>query len=301
MPATFYRCYSDTSAGTLVSGQGRGHQVLALDELREQFELHCEKWSTTSTKLISITTSLIRVLHIALTKLVDREPAEKIVIVFISAPPEDKPQYHSAKRLADEFDFEKPHLYSSEYLAEWEIRSDAVQHSITLETLIDRGLFSKWDESELSLRSVEDLRKYIGNVLFNGCQNAYELGLGLGFMARTFGARAPSKHIAKKLLHEIVKPSFVDDFGYAIIRYKPAKIVLDDIEDWLAAYEGIDTAIIDWWLCDVEFIWLVKNHNKLADCERQDMSDIWSDDARYNEKMAELERAIEKDAVKCGL
>lgn len=140
---TYFRCYSDKSAGKLVSGRGRSNQKLSESDLCKEFKSHCKKWSTKPTKLVSVTTSLIRVLHIALSKYRAKEPADTICIVFIRVLPSDQSRYHSAKRLAEMLHFKDSHLYNSEYLAEWEIRPDTVQHTITLETLIDRGLLLK--------------------------------------------------------------------------------------------------------------------------------------------------------------
>jgi hypothetical protein len=138
-----------------------------------------------------MTTSLIRAVHIDLGKFMDGEPPKQIYIVFISASPENESQYQSAQNLAEELHFENSHLYPSEYLAEWEIKPNAVQHSITLKTLLDRGLFRGWDESLLDFERVEDLRNGIGRMLFNRIRMLTSLVWGLGFMAQKFGARAP--------------------------------------------------------------------------------------------------------------
>ena len=196
-------------------------------------------------------TSLVRALHIAVRKSIGGVAAEQIYIIFINAPPEDEPHYHSAKTLAEELHFENPGLYSSEYLAEWQIEPKAIQHSMTLKTLIGRGLFPRWDESKRKFGHVEDLRNKVGKTLFNGYQTAYKLGLGLGLVARKFGAKALSMDIARKLLDEVIRPRFID--------YRPINA------DRLAASQGINTAIIDWCLYDDEFMRSIKHHYRWAD------------------------------------
>jgi hypothetical protein len=133
----------------------------------------------------------MRVLHRALAKLINEEPAETIVIAFISSPPVNEPQYHPARRLAEKLGFEDSHLFSTEYLAEGEIDCHAVQHAVILRTLISRGLFSNWDALEGNMITVNGLRHYIVDMLFSRNRNAYKIGLTLGSMSQALRARAP--------------------------------------------------------------------------------------------------------------
>jgi hypothetical protein len=136
--------------------------------------------------LVSLSSNITRILHVALAKLFDEEPAETIVITFINPPRANKSQYHSARSLAEELGFKDSHLFSTEYLAEGEINPGAVQHSITLRTLIDRGLFSDWNALDKNITNSDDLHHYIGNMLFESNMNPYKIGLALGsFVIRT--------------------------------------------------------------------------------------------------------------------
>jgi len=126
-------------------------------------------------------------------------------------------------------------------------------------------LFRGWDKSHLNFEGVEDLRHGIGKMLFNRSRNAYEVGLTLGIMAGTFAARSPSQAIARKLLHDIIRPRFNN--ADISIDYEPAKSLFSDIDDGIAANNGIDTAIIDWWLCDDDFVLSVEDHHERVDRE----------------------------------
>jgi len=102
-------------------------------------------------------------------------------------------------------------------------------------------------------------------------------------MTRTFGARAPSREIARKLLHEIVRPQFPS--AYASVEYEPAGKLFNHAENWHAAIEGIDTAIVFWWFCDEEFVRSVEHHHAWADWRRREIGEVWLGDPTCNEKM----------------
>ena len=67
---SFYRSFSNSSAGSLVSGKGKGGQQLSTRELPSEFQNYkkfARKQLTTA--LISVTVSFINVLHRAFDKL----------------------------------------------------------------------------------------------------------------------------------------------------------------------------------------------------------------------------------------
>jgi len=123
-------------------------------------------------------------------------------------------------------------------------------------------------------------------------QNAYKLGLTLGLTARIFGARAPLQDIARKLLHEILRPQSTEVYKHT--DYEPAKNMFNDAKGRRGADGGIDIAIIDWWLRDEEFVRSVEDRCEWADCKGQEIDELWLADPRYDEKMEELERVVEK-------
>lgn len=149
----------------------------------------------------------------------------------------NEPQYRAAKDLVETIGDKNVYQFLSEYVVEWEIRAEAIEHSVTLQALIARGLyqFLGWDNTKGGtgriFGSTQDLRDAIGRSLFNGNQNPFEIRLQLGRMTRIFGARAPLKRIAKEILDKIVKSGVNIEFIDISVRYELAKNVLTDIPD----------------------------------------------------------------------
>ena len=79
-------CCSETSAGRLSSGKRLlGYHVnpLELGALRAEFRNHTLRDAEEPTALISVSTNLLRVVHIAYQKLRSGEEADSIEILFI--------------------------------------------------------------------------------------------------------------------------------------------------------------------------------------------------------------------------
>jgi hypothetical protein len=153
-------------------------------------------------------------------------------------------------------------------------------------------------DTEESMIIAKNLLHNIGNMLFSGNMNAHEIGLAFGFMSRAFGARAPSIDISRGVWTSTARPYFHEEFGYTTRGYHEANDKLPEVEDLLVAHEGIDIAVIDWWLCHEEIVWLVNNHNKWADSARMALSGTNREDC---EERRILERAIETATTECGL
>jgi hypothetical protein len=64
----FYRCFSDSSAGGLISGKGRRHTHLSNNELRTEFSNHLRSLSKKPTALISVSSRIIDTLQRAFGK-----------------------------------------------------------------------------------------------------------------------------------------------------------------------------------------------------------------------------------------
>lgn len=244
-----------------------------------------------------MTSSLIRALHIALGKYHDKESPETIYIALISGSPANQPLYLSARRLAEEIAFEEPHLHSSECLAECEIRPDAFQHIITLDTLMYRGL-RQWIPGQF--RTPEDLRDGIGRALFDKAEIALEVGLEVGLLARRFMAGVLTKDIAMELLHGIVRPVFDEESVDVEIGYEPAKKVLGKIEGWIAVGGGVDTVIMDWPEWVNKYMESEKKHQTRMSVIQRILDIKWFGHVS-EERMRRLERMSKRDAVRCSL
>lgn len=120
--------------------------------------------------------------------------------------------------------FKDSHLYNSEYLAEWEIRPDTVQHTITLETLIDRGLLY-WTPT--NCRTAGDLRDDIERALSQGSESAHDIGFYLGFLVRKFGARGSTEEIAENIPCEIARPYSVHELKHMKDKYQAKNVFLE--------------------------------------------------------------------------
>jgi hypothetical protein len=155
--------------------------------------------------------------------------------------------------LGEECGYEEYKRLKYEYIFTWEISQKYVIHKVSIETLLERGLnmedyrWSRALPTTLALR--EEARK-----ILNPSYCAYEIGLGLGFLARCFGARAPTRQITHQLLRDCLRVRNIDDDAQIVwVSYPWYEAGIDfsyinDIED------GIDTALLDWWLADPSFL-----------------------------------------------
>jgi hypothetical protein len=84
----FLRSFSDSSAGGLVFGKGKGHQRLSSHELLSEFRNHKILCRTQPTALVSVAVNFIDALRRAFEKFVRDDP-DQIWIVFISVPYKD--------------------------------------------------------------------------------------------------------------------------------------------------------------------------------------------------------------------
>lgn len=129
-PRFYIRSFSSASVGSFTSGRGAVGEKLDNDEKLAEFQKHRFLNNTEPTALVSVSSRFINTLSRALVKWcgidkggykVDQEPADEIWIAFIDILASDSGIYHHAKVLAEQLeDEEKPMLYASEYVFEWE-------------------------------------------------------------------------------------------------------------------------------------------------------------------------------------
>ncbi|GFF60995.1 hypothetical protein IFM51744_10551 [Aspergillus udagawae] len=203
----FYRCFSASSAGRLRCGMDRVGPRLSQAELLFQFDRHRDRANRIPTALVSVSDRIIEALHRGLEKYYNlSEDPGRIWIAIIFVPDTDATKkstgYHHAKKLAQQVEkMEDPNVFEYEYIFEWEVPEQYVEHRVSLQTLLDRGLdlCDYLDETD-HLPDLKTLRKEMTKRLLNPSFSGYDIGRSLGRMARCFGARAPVYEIASQLL-----------------------------------------------------------------------------------------------------
>ena len=135
----FYRSFSDSSAGGLASGKGKGGRQLSTRELLSEFDYHKEISSTQPTALTSVSVGFIDVLCLVFNKLYIGDKPDQIWIVFISVPHEDKSIYYHAEHLAREIGHDTPRMFKNEYIFVYEIPEKYIIHKVSVQTLLERN------------------------------------------------------------------------------------------------------------------------------------------------------------------
>ncbi|KAF2422987.1 hypothetical protein EJ08DRAFT_652971 [Tothia fuscella] len=306
MPELLYRCYSENSGRTLSSGKRGGNgQRLSQEQLFTELALHMDKENREPTALVSMTSSLVRAMQLAFVKSSkDGEEDKDIVIAFIEIPECEENPFHHAATLVRQaralkipgFDEEDPILFRSEHLAEWEISSQIVTHTITLKTLLDRH---RALEFGFSAPNTKALHEMIADQIFSGVIGFVDLGCRLALFAIHFGARAPLQSIALSIFRELVKPWI--DYDLLTIRYfsdcghKWIECLPFRVDDWFLVEEGVDYALCDWGLSDDDFL------RKFEDYEYWVMDEGSNVLLQDEEAIEYFKETREKEAIKLGL
>ena len=250
----YTRAYSKSSVGQLVSAKKTPTKggPLSHAALLEEFRNHADEWDREPTALVSGSDRIVDTLKRAFDKHYgDGEPSAGIWIVFIEVPPtttdETATRIHSAKKLAEKCNLPEPKLFSHEVVFEWAIPETYVLHEVSLQTLIKRGV-----QENFCLRpSTAEIRRYTARE-FQQCDDPWEIGITLGFFARTFGARAPLRWVANELFHDCVLVKILDDDVVRLdFAHGPTKIV--DFQYFCHLEDGIDTALCEWWLALLDY------------------------------------------------
>lgn len=160
----FYRCSSASSAGDLICGLKHVGSRLSKSGLLTQFERHRRKYpkNKVPTALVSVTDRPIEAMHRAFEKYYNsQERSASIWITIISVPftADERRPYHHAEMLALATGIKDSYIFRHEYLFEWEIPDQYVEHRISVETLLDRGLnLDDYLKDNSRLPCLEELR-----------------------------------------------------------------------------------------------------------------------------------------------
>ncbi|KAK3934720.1 hypothetical protein QBC46DRAFT_399090 [Diplogelasinospora grovesii] len=305
----YTRAYSKSSAGQLISGKGLKRYSLSGTELLGEFRKHADKWNREPTALVSVSDRIIDTVKRAFDKHYnDGEIPRDIWVVFVEVPAtihETPARVHAARRLAEECEDLEPRLFYHEFVFEWAIPEKYMLHKVSLQTLMDRGL--EWERyiiqrgPELPPLSTEELRSYIARDLqpTGPWYDSWEIGVHLGFFARNFGARAPLDWIAHQLFYDCVRPEIVAE-DVVRLKYVRGHFETVDFYFFRELDHGIETALCDWWLADIDFFLKYEEFKERRDMMEDGM--VWDGtESEVSAKHEEIEVDIEAEAVMIGL
>ncbi len=263
----FYRTFSDSSsAGACVSGKGREDRKLSIPELLCEFKNHKsgarkrneEFCHERRTALVSVTISFTDALRRAFDKLYGGDKPEQIWIIFISVPYKDKATYHHAEYLAQEIGQDETDMFKDEYIFEWEIPERCIAHKVSVQTLLERGFtmehYCEYSNNKRQLPPAYLLRQEMAKHILDPAHGGYDIGVSLGFMARCFGARAPVRDIAHCILSECSRIRHVNHHAQNVrVSYWQGHETTLDFEHFYWIERGINNALVDFWLSDIDF------------------------------------------------
>lgn len=292
------RSYSDSSVGKLTSGKGSIKDCpVPAPLLLAEFQQHAQLYKEIPTLLVSTSDRILDTLKRAFNKVYESgERPDRIWIVFIWIPPNriQTVNVHSAQKLAERCRHPEPQKFAHEYVFEWAIPEEFVVHTVSVDTLLLRGLdlhdyrcIEEDPDSEIWSRSSEGklppislLRKVMAEDYIRDVRNGWDIGIALGCFARRFGARAPVDWIAHQLYADLVRAPWVDSDGdvhSGSVSYADGTTESLDPEVLPQLSDGIHTALIEWWLLDADFVMNVNAHNEWCDLQRDLMDDRWID------------------------
>jgi hypothetical protein len=258
------------------------------------------------TALISVSSGIIDILQRAFGKFHnDKEKPDQIWIAFIHVPDKDKHVYHHAEGLAHQAKNEDPRLLRYEYLFEWEIPKKYFIHKVSVATLLQRGFSMEEYLVNEKLPRTSILRKHFAS-FFDPSNGGYSIGLELGSLVRPFGARAPLYQIALQIQLDC---AYIDSYNQTVeFSYGKDKVYDLDFADICDIEEGVETALVDYWLLDAEFLDRYEGHSAWALQVKAEVEEEWnlslqgSDDyIRYKKNKEGATQAIEKAAIELGL
>ncbi|KAJ9130179.1 hypothetical protein NKR23_g12317 [Pleurostoma richardsiae] len=318
----YTRAYSKSSAGRLVSGRGLGSYSLSRAQLLDDFQKHADRIEE-PTALVSVSDRLVDTVKRAYDKHSENDSPADIWVAFIEVPATAaSPRLHAAQDLAEDCGRPDSGLFRHEFVFEWAIPEEYVLHTVSLQTLMDRGL--EWEqhfaEKPLSTASLLDVIAWDLLSAERG-YDPWDIGVRLGYFARTFGARAPVDWIAHQLFYDCARPKIVyEDVVRLYYDYDTVDFVF-----FCELDHGIEAALFDWWLADVDLcrayeefmewqagvedrmtwdfidLW---EHYGVSDCESVRELSV-SERSLYEKSLDALSarhrREIEAEAVKLGL
>lgn len=262
MVKIYTRAYSANNPRQLVSGKGKAGKPpfdrLSNVELLNEFKNHANSLSEFPTALVSVSSRIIDTLSRAFNLYFENgERLSDIYIIFVKIPVATSftgVTVHPAQPLAHNIDHWNPAFFRYESVFEWAIPEECVVHKVCLQTLLNRGL--RYDELLRSLyrpTSALEMRKNVADLLNIDYPETdpWDIGVYLGCFARQFGARAPSNWIAHQFFYDCTCPKIVDDDVIEITNSCGDRKFVDFIF-FRDLDQGIDTALIDWWLSNCE-------------------------------------------------
>lgn len=205
----YTRVYAESSPRQLISGKGRCDRALSKTERQNEFRLHSNFDNEEPTAFVSVSSRIIDTLNRAYKLHYDYNgPAENVKIVFIRKPAHGAIPVEHAEKLAEECKYDDSGKFKYEFLFQWYIPEDLVDHAVSLETLQVRGLdwyqnnfdYELWKESTRNLiaRIADDIWCIAKESGFWG------VGMYLGCFACFFGAKADLYWIANQLFDDCV-------------------------------------------------------------------------------------------------
>jgi hypothetical protein len=259
----FYRCHSKSSAGSLISGKGRSQgRRLSDSGLGSEFINHTHLQSADPTALISVSSRLIDTIQRAFNKFYEQgECPGQIWIAFIYVPDVHKHVYHHAEYLADKYHLANPSRLQYEYIFEWEIPEEYLIHQVSVETLMACGAdmkeflhFGEGYPCRGALPPTSVLRDEFAAELLESSDDGYAGGIGLGLLARCFGARSPLRQITQQLLRDCIRERFIDNDDQLIrVSYKGNDGTVLDFAHYRVIENGVELGLYDWRLTDSDF------------------------------------------------
>lgn len=291
---TLTRSYSNRSAGKLSSGKGPTGAPHTLAGLLSEFEKHKELDNKIPTSLVSTSDRIIDTLKRAFNTYYDLgQSPDQIWIVFITIPYDwiRTKKVHSARELANKCQNPKAEMFKHEFLFEWAIPQEFVVHSVSIKTLIARGL-NMDPHRRFCYSAASACDKYILPPVSCLCEimadeyirysydDGWDVGVGLGLFAKRFGARAPLDWIAQQLYYDLTTAPEVDrdgDLHFGSVSYEDGKTEDLDLSFFPQVEDGIHTALFEWWLLDEDFILGLKAFNEWRELHLELMVDRWID------------------------
>jgi hypothetical protein len=231
--------------------------------------------------LVSTTDRAIEAIHRAFVKYYNlNERDDDIWIAIISVPvgENDTLPCHHAEKLALKLGYgsEEREKFMHEYIFKWEIEHQYVEHMVSVETLLDRGLDLDTYLQNDRLPSLRAFRDLMINTIRGPPADGYSVRRELGRMARCFGARAPVEEIAHSFLTDCPTNIFVDnDRENVTWKRSGAKPVDVDFEHIYWISQGIDEALFDLWLADSNFTEDCITHAELTNALTSEMEILW--------------------------
>jgi hypothetical protein len=250
----FYRCYSDSSAGALISGKGHAlGRPFGSVHLRAEFDNHIELRTKKCTALVSTSNRLIDTLRRAFSKVYNgHEDPTQVWVAFFCVPDIDRHVYHHAEDLAKRWNLSNPERLRYEYIFEWEIPKRYLIHKVSVKTLMERGLHMGGCLPDYTIPPTAELKEDFARIYLDPTNDGFFNGIALGNLAHYFGARAPVRQIAHQLVQDCV--GYVDPNAQLVsVSYGNNVVKHIDFAFFRGMDDGIEIALIDWWLTDSNF------------------------------------------------